>query len=340
MVRNTKIVVSTIGTSFRDCTQLVSENLDDSMHLPPGHLLIQMTAFGVNASDVNFTAGVYQPNVHPPFDCGFEGMGLVLRCGASTSIKEGSPVVVTQHGSFSNFFVAHEANCCVVPSLDARYMAVRLSGLTAAISLAECGKPKSGEVALVTAAAGATGHIAVQLLKMAGCHVIGTCSTSEKGEMLSKLGCDQVVNYKRENLREVLRRKYPKGVNLIYESVGGDTLTACAENIAIGGRILLIGSIAGYLDGTSWTKSGSMQLPPLLLRKSASLHGFFLPHFSSMFEYQYRNLMRLVEIGSLKVHIDETFCGLSSVAAAEEHLHNGRNVGKVVVRVESVSSKL
>jgi len=64
---------------------------------------------------------------------------------------------------------------------------------------------------LVTAAAGGTGVFAVQLAKLAGNHVIGTCSSDEKIQMLKQLGCDRVINYKKENMAQVLKTEYPDG---------------------------------------------------------------------------------------------------------------------------------
>jgi len=62
-----------------------------------------------------------------------------------------------------------------------------------------------------TAAAGGTGQFAVQLAKLAGNHVIGTCSSRDKVEFLKRLGCDRVINYKEEDVYSVLQKEYPKG---------------------------------------------------------------------------------------------------------------------------------
>lgn len=66
-----------------------------------------------------------------------------------------------------------------------------VSGLTASIALDKVGEIREKETVLVTAAAGATGSYAVQIAKLAGCHVIGTCSSDEKAEALAQLGCDR-----------------------------------------------------------------------------------------------------------------------------------------------------
>lgn len=84
-----------------------------------------------------------------------------------------------------------------------------------------------GETILVTAAAGGAGQIAVQLAKQAGNHVIGTCSNEEKVAMLKAMGCDRVINYKTEDFGNVLKTEYPRGVDIVFESVGGEFFNIC-----------------------------------------------------------------------------------------------------------------
>ncbi|GIX74915.1 prostaglandin reductase 3, partial [Caerostris extrusa] len=96
-----------------------------------------------------------------------------------------------------------------VPKAIPDYLVLLVSGLTAAIGLDKGNRIAAGETVLITAAAGGTGHIAVQYAKAAECHVIGTCSSEEKGKILKDLGCDRVINYKKEDLGEVLAKEYP-----------------------------------------------------------------------------------------------------------------------------------
>lgn len=72
------------------------------------------------------------------------------------------------------------------------------------------GQMTTGEKVLVTAAAGGTGQLVVQLAKLAGNHVIATCGSQDKAELLKKLGADRVINYRTEDVKDVLRREYPK----------------------------------------------------------------------------------------------------------------------------------
>lgn len=97
-----------------------------------------------------------------------------------------------------------------MPSDNPDYLAlIGTSGLTAAVGLNEGGKLSKGETVLVTAAAGGLGQLAVQWAKIHGCHVIATCSSDKKVEFLKSLNCDRIINYKKENLDQVLKEEYP-----------------------------------------------------------------------------------------------------------------------------------
>ncbi len=189
-----------------------------------------------------------------------------------------------------------------------------------------------GETVLVTAAAGGTGQFAVQLAHLAGNHVIGTCGNDEKADLLRRLGCDRPINYRTEDVADVLKREYRKGVDLVYESVGRDLFDAALGALAVRGRMLCIGYVSEYIDGVE-----SVERPRIytqLLGKSASVHGFFLPHFREHFQAHTLKLMGLVQEGKLDVAIDERpFEGVESIVDAVEYLHSGESRGKVVVKL-------
>lgn len=78
-------------------------------------------------------------------------------------------------------------------------------------------------------AAGGAGQIAVQLAKLAGNHVIGTCSSDDKVQMLKDMGCDRVINYKKEDFKTVMKKEYPRGVDIVFESIGGNFFEICLK---------------------------------------------------------------------------------------------------------------
>jgi NADPH:quinone reductase-like Zn-dependent oxidoreductase len=327
-----------------------------------GEVLIERRWTGVNASDVNFTAGRYFGGAKKaaallPFDAGFESVGVVAALGpgvaeAHPELAPGQPVATTTYGGFSEYAVAPAKLVVPVPEASPAAVALLTSGLTASIAMEQLGgvsapasaggrptPPGRQKTVLVTAAAGGTGQIAVQLAKLAGHHVVATCGGEKKARMLAGLGVDRVVNYKKERLKEVLRSEYRRGVDLAYESVGGEMFETAVDALAPHGVLIVIGMMSQYTSGgddasEAWTPSENKGLPEKLLWKSASVRGFFLPQYAKHFRRHLAGLFELVRSGKMRVEIDPTpFKGLEAVPRAVAHLQGGTSMGKVVVDV-------
>lgn len=230
-----------------------------------------------------------------------------------------------------------------IPSVSGEALTLVVSGLTASIALEEVAQIQGGESLLVTAAAGATGSFAVQLGKLAGCNVIGTCSTDDKAAFLRSIGCDRAINYRKESLFKTLRAEYPKGIDAVYESVGGEQFEAAVNNLAVKGRLVVIGFISGYQDGSGWTGAadaaggagGKTPLVAKLLGKSASVRGFFLNNYAKQWKPHMQRLLGLIRDGKVRCVVDgRRFEGLESVAEAVEYMYKGGNTGKVVVAIQ------
>ncbi|KAF8792484.1 Prostaglandin reductase 3 like protein [Argiope bruennichi] len=229
-----------------------------------------------------------------------------------------------------------------IPKTIPDYLALLVAGQTAAKGLDRAARITSGETVLITAAAGGTGHIAVQWAKAVGCHVIGTCSSEEKEKILKELGCDRIINYKKEDLGEVLSKEYPKGINVIWETIGGKVFTECLKHLAIRGRLLIVGGISGYKteNKEALTKVDLSNLPSQLLTKSATVQGFLFTQYPDEEGYYFKYLSESLESGKLTVVCDNgekttgsEFFGVEGIIKAVEHLHSGKNIGKVVARV-------
>ncbi|GET93513.1 oxidoreductase-like protein [Leishmania tarentolae] len=332
-----KLQVISLSKDFRSSTSVVEAQLPEEV--PEGKVRLSIKYAGVNASDLNFTNGSYLKNVQPPFDCGFEAAGTVVKVGAGVSnVKEGDHVVLMQYGCFAEFLDAPAESCIPVPELRPEYIALPVSALTAAVALGEVCRVKKGDVALVTAAAGGTGQIAVQLLKhIYGCTVIGTCSSQEKADFLKSIGCDHVINYKTESLGSRLHELCPKGVDVVYECVGGQTFNDAVSHIAVHGRVVIIGSISSYKNGEEvpFSHPSGSPLPMFLLTRSASLNGFFLPQFRNVTPKYIANMLQYIKTGQVKLFVDKkVFYGLSSVADAVDHLYSATSYGKVLVEIQ------
>ncbi|RNF05962.1 oxidoreductase [Trypanosoma rangeli] len=331
-----RIVATGLSSDFRKVAEILSAPLPAAVR--PTEIFVKNLFVGINASDINFTAGRYRPDAKPPFECGFEALGEVLATGEKVKGFTVGDVVVTQaYGAFAEYQVVSSRQAKKVPSRKKEWLPLDLSGTTASISLEEIAKPLPGEVAIVTAASGGTGQFAVQLLKKVyHCRVIGVTSSVAKEIFLKELGCDCVIVQERETIAEGIKRISPTGVNLAYESVGGETFESIVQNLSLRGRILSIGGISGYSDGSTWMKRSSTDTPlqTRLLSKSATLHTFFLPHYSKYASRHFATLCDLYSSGIIKSCIDPfVFKGLRSVPDAIDYMYSRKNQGKIVVEL-------
>lgn len=325
-----KLVAARFTNQFRDTAEIVEVPMPE-----PGanEILVRNSYAGVNATDVNISAGGYTPNAKPPIDLGAEAVGEVVAVGSEvTEFKAGDAVLTNMIGSgYREYGTIRAYRAIAVPEATPEILSMALSGATASIGLHGTGEMKNEETVMVTAAAGGTGQFAVQLAKLQGNHVIGTCGSDDKADLLRSLDCDRVINYRKENVGEVLRTEYPRGINLIYESVGREMFDVCVDNLAIHGRLVLIGYISEYLSTPEAVTAPRLYFK--LLGKSASVRSMFLPHYFKQVPEHLSRLLELYQSGSLRVAVDPTeFHGVESVADAVAYLHSGQSQGKVIVR--------
>ncbi|XP_052799600.1 prostaglandin reductase-3-like [Mya arenaria] len=333
-----KIVALRSSHKFREVAKIVTEPTPKPGE---GEILVKNRFVGINASDINFTAGRYDPKAKFPLDTGFEALGEVVAAGPKSLYQPGQAVMYCQYGAFSDYKVVNSNRVIPLPAVKAEFLPFILSGNTAAISLDRVGEIKEGETVLVTAAAGGTGQIAVQWAKLKGCHVIGTCSSDEKVQFLKDIGCDRPVNYTKENLRQVLKQEYPKGVDVVYEAVGGEMFDTCVDSLALKGRLIIIGYIEGYESDKGYKPSRVLAtLPARLLPKSASVRGFFLFHYVSDWGPYVMKQVQYFNEGRMQSIVDKgertpggPFKGLEKVADAVEYLYSKKSIGKIVVEL-------
>ncbi|MCA9913928.1 MAG: zinc-binding dehydrogenase [Anaerolineae bacterium] len=322
-----KIVGVRSSNSLREAVEIQEVPLE-----APGadEILVQVRYTGVNAADYLMAAGRYLASTPPPFDLGSESVGVVVAVGSEVNhIKEGDAVLAIGYG-YREYFTLPAKHAIPIPEVSPEAITLGISGLTASIALNITGEMTSGETVLVTAAAGGTGSFAVQLAKLAGNHVIGTCGSDEKAAFLRSIGCDRPLNYRTENLRDVLRSEYAKGVDIVFDGVGGEMFDTAVNSLAVQGRLLVIGSISEYETGPQ--KVNQIRVSYKLINKSASVRGFWLMHFFRHTAEHMQKLLGLVGEGKLLLSVDDQhFQGVEGGLDALEYMYAGKNIGKVVV---------
>ncbi|KAG6971118.1 hypothetical protein JG687_00002253 [Phytophthora cactorum] len=332
------VQVQKLSKDFRAATKIV-----DVPELPtagPDSIVVKNRFLGINSTDVNLTNGMYHDKL--PFFAGVEGAGLVTEVGNNvTTVKVGDAVMYQTLGAYADYVQVPASAAIKIPELSMNALPVAVGGVSASICLEHLGEMKSNETILVTAAAGGTGQFVVQLAKLAGNHVIGTTSSDDKVEALKKLGCDRVINYKKENVSDVLKKEYPSGVDIVFESIGGEMFRAAVDNIAVRGRIIKIGFISRVLE--SKDKDDAPKPAPLLsweanekiLMKSASIRGFFMYHFEEHIREHTERLLKLINEGKLRPGVDPTeYKGFESIPDAIDRMFARENVGKLIVQLE------
>jgi hypothetical protein len=206
-----------------------------------------------------------------------------------------------------------------------------VAGLTAYFGLLECGRPKTGETVVVSAAAGSVGSIVGQIAKIKGCKVVGIAGGSAKCALLqSELGFDAAVDYKAGDTRRALRAACPDGVDVYFDNVGGDILEASLFNMNTHGRIACCGAVSQY-DGAA-PPHGPRGVPGLIVTKRLTLTGFVVMDFYGQREAALAELQAWVKSGQLKVR-EDVMDGLESLPRALIGLLAGDNIGKRMVRV-------
>ncbi|PIA46337.1 hypothetical protein AQUCO_01500098v1 [Aquilegia coerulea] len=335
-----KIVVHTLNHNFRAATSIVRTQF--KLPIGPHDVLLKVIYAGVNASDVNFSSGRYfggsdqELSARLPFDAGFEAVGLIAAVGASVNdLKVGTPAAIMTFGGYAQFVKVPSKHILPVPEPRPEVVAMLTSGLTASIAFEKAAQMDSGKVVLVTAAAGGTGQFAVQLAKLAGNKVVATCGGQEKAALLKEMGVDRVIDYKAENIKAVLKKEFPKGVDIVYESVGGEMFDLCLNALAVYGRLIVIGMISQYQGEHGWKPLNYTGLCEKILAKSQTVVGFFLVQYSHLWQQHLDSLFQLFASKKLQVNLDpKKFLGLGSVADAVEYLHSGKSAGKVVVCID------
>ncbi|ETK88730.1 hypothetical protein F441_07182 [Phytophthora nicotianae CJ01A1] len=328
------VQVHTKSKDFRAATEIVE--IPEIPTPAAGNVVVKNHFLGINATDINLTAGAYTGALPPPFGCGLEAAGIVHAIGEGvTNVKVGDAVAYQKFGAFAEYVEVPSANLIKTPELSPAVVTMTVGGISASVALEQIGEMKTNETVFVSAAAGGTGQYVVQLAKLAGNHVIGTCSSDAKVEHLKKLGCDRVINYTKEDVDTVLKKEYPNGVDLVFETVGGDMFKAVTDNLAKHARVIVFGFISGYHGDKSAEPMLVNQLNPKLLMKSASVRGFLLHNHDEFIPSHIERLLKLMAEGKLNPGVDSIeFRGLESIPEAIDYMYARKNIGKLIVKLQ------
>ena len=294
----------------------------------PGEALVKIHAAGVNFIDIYFRTGLYK--AEPPVVLGLEGAGVVEQAGEGvTGVAAGDRVAYAMaRGSYAEYAVVPAWQLVKVPD-DLRLevaAGAMLQGMTAHYLTHSTYPLKSGDTALIHAAAGGAGQWTVAAAKLRGARVIGTVSTKEKAEIARQAGCDEVILYTEQDFEvEVKRLTGGKGVDVVYDSVGKATWEKSLNSLKSRGMMVSFGNASGPVD----------PIQPLILSQKGSLY-LTRPTLFNYCATREELLWRANDVfgwlrdGHLKLQIYARY-PLSEAGRAQEALASRKTTGKLLL---------
>lgn len=293
-----------------------------------GELLVDVTASGVNFIDTYQRSGLYE--VALPFTPGAEAAGTVVSVGPGVSrFAAGDRVAWAQvPGGYAERVTVPEAKAVAIPDAvtTETAAAAMLQGMTAHYLVNSTYEVRTGDTALVHAAAGGMGLLLTQLIKARGGNVIGTVSTAEKERLARDAGADEIVRYdEHEVAQQVHDLTDDRGVDVVYDGVGRTTFDASLASLRPRGVLALFGAASGpvpAVDPQRLNSAGSVYLTrPTLVHYLLTRQEL---------EWRAGEILDLVANGQLTIRIGHTY-PLAEAHQAHADLEGRRTTGKLLL---------
>ncbi|MFI6250599.1 NADP-dependent oxidoreductase [Streptomyces sp. NPDC051016] len=283
----------------------------------PTEVLVRVRAIGLNPLEARLRAGEFPLLGRPPFVLGWDISGVVEDASQSWRFRPGDevfgmPLFPQAANAYAEFVSAPALHLVRKPASLSHVEAAALPivGLTAWQGLVDLGGVREGDRVLVHGGGGGVGHVAIQIAKARGAHVIATASASKR-KFVEGLGADEVIDYTAVDFTEAVR-----DVDVVLDTIGGDTVERSLEVLRPGGHLVTAVAeedtalIARYKAAGMRFSGIGVDPDPVALR----------------------GLVELVEQGRLRVHVQETF-PFERVTDAHRLLDAGHLQGKLVLTV-------
>ena len=298
--------------------------------LKPGEVRVKVEACGVNFPDTLIVEGKYQFKPEPPFSPGGEISGVVTDLGEGVEgVAVGDPVIaITIWGGFAEEIAVPAAQLLKRPaSMDPRVAAgFSMTYGTAMHALVQRADLQAGETLLVLGAAGGVGLAAIEIGRRLGARVIAAASSADKLAVARDAGADETVNYSETGLKDAVKELTGgKGVDVVFDPVGGELTEQALRATGWRGRHLIVGFAAGEIP----------KIPAnLTLLKGLAVVGVFWGDFvkrePDANRANFERLFAWAEAGAIKPLVSETF-SLETASDALRKLAARQAVGKLVV---------
>jgi NADPH2:quinone reductase len=302
----------------------------------PGEALVELKFAGINFIDIYMRSGHYARShtyeTPLPMTLGMEGAGTVAATGAGVEgLRPGDRVAYCiVRGSYAQFAAVPASRLVRLPDAVPLEIAaaLMLQGCTAHYLSHSAFPLESAHTCLVHAGAGGVGQLLIQLAKQRGATVITTVGSEDKAAIARERGADHVIQYRVEDFRDaVMRITGGRGVDVVYDAVGRDTIAGSIRSLKRRGLCVNYGGASGLVDAVQ----------PLELAEAGSVF-FTRPHLADYIatheelEQRASALFEAYTTGRLIVAIDRVF-PLAAVADAHRYIESRATRGKVLLEV-------
>ena len=299
-------------------------------------VIVKLEYSGINYMDVYMRNGSYAKShtyqTPLPMTVGMEGAGTIHAFGKNVEgFKLGERVAYClSRGSYAEFAAVPAWRLVKIPETvnSSNAAATMLQGLTAHYLTNSAYPLTTNDSCLIHAGAGGVGQLAIQLAKLKGATVITTVGSEEKAKIAKKVGADHIILYREVDFqKEVMRITENKGVNVIYDSVGKDTIDRSIKCLQKKGLCVMFGASSGQVAGIS----------PLALAEAGSIF-FTRPHLADyipnakVINQRMSDIFSLISDGKLRVSIHDTY-PLSEIQKVHELLESRATLGKFLLNV-------
>ena len=290
---------------------------------------IEHVSIGLNYIDTYHRSGLYPLQL--PTGIGLEAAGIVKEIGSNVSnfsVGDKVAYAAAPLGSYSTHRNYPSKNIVKVPdNIDLEIISSAMTkGMTTFYLLHKTYVPKKGETVLFHAAAGGVGQFFCQWAKSLGLKVIGTVGSQEKIEIAKKYGCDEVINYSKEDFaKKVMELTDGKGVSVVYDGVGKSTYDKSIECLKLRGTMVSFGNESGALD-------------PIIVSKSLQPKGIYFvrpamnQYFTNSEEiHEAANMLfKQISSGNVKIEIYKKY-KLEDAVQAHKDLEGRKITGPAVI---------
>jgi len=300
----------------------------------PNQILVRVSACAINPVDCKIRKGLVDIPYQYPLILGYDVSGVVETVGeGATNFKPGDSVFycgpINLPGGYAEYHIVDQRLVMPKPFNLSHVEAasIPLVGLTAWEALFERGAITIGETILIQGGGGGVGSMAIQLAKWAGLTIFATDKT-ENGAFVRELGADYFIDYLKDDfLGKVKDLTKGRGVDVVFDTVGGETLARSFEAVRRDGRVVSIVE-----------ERKPMNLIPLFLR-NATFHYEFMALAMTYGEFDHKRtvlsyLSTLIERNFICPVVKRTY-PLAQAAEAHDCLENNRVPGKIVLEIRT-----